>query len=78
MSSYSSLPGCRTSSRSKKPSNYAKYIEEYQKQVNIYINQFIYFRSFQNQSKNLELNYNHQARINNNKYNCKENKLRIL
>jgi len=33
MTSYSSLPPSRTSARSKKPSNYAKYIEEYQQQV---------------------------------------------
>ena len=33
MASYSSLPPSRTSARSKKPSNYAKYIEEYQQQV---------------------------------------------
>lgn len=33
MASYSSLPPSRTSTRNKKPSNYAKYIEEYQQQV---------------------------------------------
>ena len=33
MTSYSSLPPSRTSSRSKKPSDYAKYIKEYQQQV---------------------------------------------
>jgi hypothetical protein len=33
MTSYSTAPGTRISSRSKKPSNYAKYIEEYQQQV---------------------------------------------